>query len=137
MIVGAEGTPSKGAACSSFLRGACQEGSAVQTHAMQYGISYKYNQDFSGGNLTNFDMNLGMFMASRGPYAWLGCACLPSMSVCHLVLDRACWWGRRVDGVRLRLGAQRQDALRHLPAPGSARRRLVSALAAHLFQTGG
>ena len=122
----------------------------MQTHAMQYGISYKYNQDFSGGNLTNFDMNLGMFMASRGPYAWLGCACLAiiiiiihvitmssSMSVCHLVLDRACWWGRRVDGLRLRLGAQRQDALRHLPAPCSARRRLVSALAAYLFQTGG
>ena len=61
----------------------------MQTHAMQYGISYKYNQDFSGGNLTNFDMNLGMFLASRGPYAWLGCACLAihvcvsSMSVCH------------------------------------------------------
>ena len=54
----------------------------MQTHAMQYGISYKYNQDFSGGNLTNFDMNLGMFMASRGPYAWLGCACL-AMSACH------------------------------------------------------
>ena len=88
----------------------------MQTHAMQYGISYKYNQDFSGGNLTNFDMNLGMFLASRGPYAWLGCACLaPSMSVCHLVLDRACWWGRRVDGLRLRLGAQRQDAVRYLP----------------------
>ena len=70
----------------------------MQTHAMQYGISYKYNQDFSGGNLTNFDMNLGMFMASRGPYAWLGCACLAihvcvsSMSACHLVLDHACCW---------------------------------------------
>ena len=58
------------------------------------------------------------------------------MSVCHLSshqmcvssLDRACWWGRRLDGLRLRLGAQRQDALRHLPAPCSARRRLVSAL---------
>ena len=110
----------------------------MQTHAMQYGISYKYNQDFSGGNLTNFDMNLGMFLASRGPYAWLGCACLaPSMPVCHLVLDRACWWGRRVDGLRLRLGAQRQDALRHLPAPGCARRRLVSALATDPIQTGG
>ena len=63
----------------------------MQTHAMQYGISYKYNQDFSGGNLTNFDMNLGMFMASRGPYAWLGCACLaPSMSACHLSSHQMC-----------------------------------------------
>ena len=63
----------------------------MQTHAMQYGISYKYNQDFSGGNLTNFDMNLGMFMASRGPYAWLGCACLPgSMDPSIHVLRQSC-----------------------------------------------
>ena len=45
---------------------------APQTAAMQYGISYRYNSDHSGGNLTNFNMDLGIFLATRGDYAWLG-----------------------------------------------------------------
>lgn len=64
-------TPTQGK-CASFLRQQCQPGSEVQTAAMQYGISYKYNSDFSGGNLTNFKMDLGIFLASRGNYSWLG-----------------------------------------------------------------
>ena len=27
---------------------------------------------YAGLNLTNFDMDLGIFLASRGPYSWLG-----------------------------------------------------------------
>ena len=44
----------------------------VQTNAMQYGIGYQYNHDFSNGTLTQFDMDLGVFLATRGPYSWLG-----------------------------------------------------------------
>jgi hypothetical protein len=58
--------------CASWMRAACKNGSEVQTNAMQYGISYKYNKDFSGGALTDFEMDLGVFLATRGPYAWLG-----------------------------------------------------------------
>lgn len=32
----------------------------------------KYKPDFSGGDLTNFEMDLGVFLATRGDYAWLG-----------------------------------------------------------------
>ena len=39
---------------------------------MQYGIGYQYNHDFSNGTLTQFDMDLGVFLATRGPYSWLG-----------------------------------------------------------------
>jgi hypothetical protein len=65
-------TPSEGDKCSAFFRSACQEGSHIQSNAIQYGLQYKYTKDFSSGNLTNFDMDLAVFLASRGPYAWLG-----------------------------------------------------------------
>ena len=75
-------TPSEGDKCSAFFRSACQEGSHIQSNAIQYGLQYKYTKDFSSGNLTNFDMDLAVFLASRGPYAWLGygwmgCGCGP------------------------------------------------------------
>jgi len=60
------------ATCATFLRDQCQNGSEAQANAVQFGMSYRYNHDHSGGNLTNFAMDLGIFMASRGPYAWLG-----------------------------------------------------------------
>lgn len=64
-------TPSK-SQCASFVRAQCKEGSPAQTAALQYGLSYQYNADFSGGNLTNFGMDLGVFLATRGNYSWLG-----------------------------------------------------------------
>ena len=53
---------------------------AVQTHATQYGLGYRFAPDFSGGNLTNFAMDLAIFLATRGPfswlgYGWMGCGC--------------------------------------------------------------
>ena len=39
---------------------------------MQFGLQYKYNADFSGGRLTDFGMDLGVFLATRGAYGWLG-----------------------------------------------------------------
>lgn len=64
-------TPSK-QDCAEFLRNECQNGSQSQTAAVRHAIGYKYWPDFSGGNLTNFDMDLATFLASRGPYGWLG-----------------------------------------------------------------
>jgi hypothetical protein len=64
-------TPDKNS-CSSFLRAECQSDSKAQTSAVQFGMSYKFKQDYSGGNLTNFEMDLGIFLTSRGPYSWLG-----------------------------------------------------------------
>jgi len=54
------------------MKSSCSNTSTLQTHATQYGIGYKYFPDFSGGNLTNFEMDLGVFLAVRGPYSWLG-----------------------------------------------------------------
>jgi hypothetical protein len=58
--------------CSSFLRNQCRAESVAQTNAVQFAISYQFSPDFSRANLTNFDMDLGVFLASRGPFAWLG-----------------------------------------------------------------
>ena len=63
-------TPQK-AACAAFLREACSNGSQVQSSAMQFWLSYEFNADKSGVNLTSFAMDLGVFLAARGPYAWL------------------------------------------------------------------
>ena len=52
-------TPSK-AQCASFMRGACKSDSQMQTAAVKYSIGYKYFPDFSGGNLTHFDLDLGI-----------------------------------------------------------------------------
>ena len=60
-------TPPKGEKCASFLRSACTAGSSIQSNAVQFGLKYKYKPDFSGGNLTQFNMDLGVFLASRGP----------------------------------------------------------------------
>ena len=64
-------TPQK-AACAAFLREACSNGSQVQSSAMQFWLSYEFNANKSGVNLTSFAMDLGVFLAARGPYAWLG-----------------------------------------------------------------
>eukprot|EP00038_Savillea_parva_P031914 m.91837 g.91837 ORF g.91837 m.91837 type:complete len:426 (+) comp9929_c0_seq1:268-1545(+) len=64
-------TPSA-SSCAKEIRAACEENSTVQTSAMQYGISYKFNHDFSNGSLTNFNMDLAYFLMTRGDYAWLG-----------------------------------------------------------------
>ena len=45
--------------CASFMRSACKADSQFQTHAVQYSIGYQYYHDFSGGNLTHFDLDLG------------------------------------------------------------------------------
>ena len=66
-------TPSKGGECSAFLRKSCQSGSLVQTSAVQYKIGYAFNADHSNISLTGFEMDLGVFLASRGNYSWLGC----------------------------------------------------------------
>ena len=66
-------TPKRGAACSSFLREQCEPDSLAQTAAVQYQISHQFNAAHSAApNLTNFEMDLGMFLASRGNYSWLG-----------------------------------------------------------------
>lgn len=65
-------TPSKGGECSAFLRKSCQSGSLVQTSAVQYKIGYAFNADHSNISLTGFEMDLGVFLASRGNYSWLG-----------------------------------------------------------------
>lgn len=54
------------------MKSACKSDSKFQTHAVQYGIGYKYWPDFSGGNLTHFELDLGIFLAVRGNYSWLG-----------------------------------------------------------------
>ncbi len=64
-------TPAK-PQCASFMRSACKSDSKFQTNAVQYSIGYKYWPDFSGGNLTHFDLDLGFFLAVRGNYSWLG-----------------------------------------------------------------
>lgn len=64
-------TPQQGQ-CAGWIRSQCKSDSEVQTNAMQYGIGYQYNHDFSNGTLTQFDMDLGVFLATRGPYSWLG-----------------------------------------------------------------
>eukprot|EP01052_Picozoa_sp_SAG31_P043179 SAG31_NODE_7109_length_1786_cov_1.452875_1_plen_161_part_00 len=69
---GHAGRPQQGSSCSAYMKKQCAAGSPAQTQALQYGIGYKYTPDFSGGNLTNFEMDLGVFLATRGPYAWLG-----------------------------------------------------------------
>ena len=66
-------TPSREAGkCASFLREASTTASVFQSKAVQVDLTYKFNTDYSGGNLTNFDMDLALFLAARGPYAWLG-----------------------------------------------------------------
>jgi len=37
-------TPTNATKCAAFLRSACQNGSQVQSSAMQYWISYEFNQ---------------------------------------------------------------------------------------------
>mmetsp|Transcript_33199 Transcript_33199/g.77854 ORF Transcript_33199/g.77854 Transcript_33199/m.77854 type:complete len:170 (-) Transcript_33199:26-535(-) len=68
------------AQCSSFLRSQCADNSTAQTSALQYDISYQYNKDHSGGHLIDFAMDLAVFLATRGPfswlgYGWMGCGC--------------------------------------------------------------
>ena len=110
-------TPQK-AACAAFLREACSNGSQVQSSAMQFWLSYEFNADKSGVNLTSFAMDLGVFLAARGPYAWLYAS--PPLRPCvsaGVNPLHACDLQRvRLDGVRLRLGRWRQDAVRPVRA---------------------
>ena len=64
--------PSKGKECSAFLREAATTTSRFQTRAMRLELGYAFNKDFSGGALTHFDLDLGIFLAARGNYSWLG-----------------------------------------------------------------
>ena len=59
-------TPSKGGACSAFLRASCRNDSLVQTSAVQYKIGYDFASDHSNISLTSFEMDLAVFLASRG-----------------------------------------------------------------------
>ena len=65
-------TPAKGAACTDFLRSSCASDSFIQRNAVQYTISHEFADAFSALNLTNFQMDLAIFLASRGNYSWLG-----------------------------------------------------------------
>lgn len=58
--------------CSSFLRAQCLPDSPSQASAVQFRLAYQYNKDYSGGHLTQFSLDLAFFLATRGPYAWLG-----------------------------------------------------------------
>ena len=40
--------------------------------AVHYADAFADNHDFSNGTLTQFGMDLGVFLATRGPYSWLG-----------------------------------------------------------------
>ena len=73
--------------CSSFLRTQCQAGSMAQTNAVQFGMSYRFDADFRGGRLTNFEMDLGVFLAS--PAGGLG----PFVPATHV---RAPLWGSQL-----------------------------------------
>jgi hypothetical protein len=46
----------------------------MQGSAVQFWISYEFTPPdrSGGGRMTSFAMDLGVFLASRGPYAWLG-----------------------------------------------------------------
>lgn len=73
-------TPGKGAACAAFLRSSCTSDSFVQRNAVQYALSHRFNTNQTDLNLTNVDMDLAIFLASRGNfswlgYGWLGCGC--------------------------------------------------------------
>ena len=65
-------TPSKGAACTDFLRSSCAPGSLMQSSAVTYTIGHAFSSDHSTMNLTMFQMDLAVFLASRGDYSWLG-----------------------------------------------------------------
>ena len=65
-------TPAKGAACTDFLRSSCASDSFIQRNAVQYTISHQFTDAFKTLNLTNFEMDLAIFLASRGNYSWLG-----------------------------------------------------------------
>eukprot|EP01043_Picozoa_sp_COSAG02_P070732 COSAG02_NODE_12644_length_1515_cov_1.098164_2_plen_231_part_00 len=65
-------SPGKGKECAKFLRSACESDSFIQRNAVQYTISHEFTGGFSGLNLTNFEMDLAIFLTSRGPYSWLG-----------------------------------------------------------------
>ena len=73
-------TPTKGKPCAEFLRSSCASDSFIQRNAVQYTISHEFTDKFTGLNLTNFEMDLAIFLASRGPhswlgYGWMGCGC--------------------------------------------------------------
>ena len=73
-------TPHKGAACANFLRASCATNSFVQLNAVQYTISHEFTHDYSALTLNNFELDLGIFLTSRGNfswlgYGWLGCGC--------------------------------------------------------------
>jgi hypothetical protein len=73
-------TPAKGAACANFMRDSCVRDSFIQTNAVQYQISHQFSAGYRALNLPNFKMDLAIFLASRGPfswlgYGWLGCGC--------------------------------------------------------------
>ena len=70
----------KGAACTDFLRSSCATDSFIQRNAVQYTISHELIDGSSALNLTNFEMDLAVFLASRGDfswlgYGWMGCGC--------------------------------------------------------------
>eukprot|EP00039_Didymoeca_costata_P002169 m.57998 g.57998 ORF g.57998 m.57998 type:complete len:517 (-) comp11147_c0_seq1:29-1579(-) len=64
-------TPDK-LSCASHIRNECTNSSDAQTTATYYRIGYQYNKDYTNGTLTNFDMDLAVFLTIRGPYSWLG-----------------------------------------------------------------
>jgi hypothetical protein len=73
-------TPGQGSPCADFLRSSCKSDSLQQTSAVTYTISHAFGSDHSTMNLTKFDMDLAVFLATRGNfswlgYGWLGCGC--------------------------------------------------------------
>jgi hypothetical protein len=73
-------TPPQGSQCANFLRSSCRSGSLQQTSAVTYTISHAFSSDHSTMNLTKFDMDLAVFLTTRGNfswlgYGWLGCGC--------------------------------------------------------------
>lgn len=71
---GAGAGVSAAGSCAAFLRAACQSNSTVQHNATQFTISTKKDNTTgrADGTLTNFPMDLAVFLAARGDYAWLG-----------------------------------------------------------------
>jgi hypothetical protein len=65
------GTPSA-SQCAEKIRASCNESSLEQTAAMMYKITYNFTGNYTGVALTQFPMDLGFFLLTRGPYAWLG-----------------------------------------------------------------